>query len=232
MSRRRRRRPLRRRNSLLFFRSTHRRLITTIMAAPVPIRQQSVTYAPSATSDDLSDYDLLSASVLSLDSSASGHDFHSDSSSSSPAAAPQEPPPAQAARDRFATTTLAPTDVRAYVRRSLEAAGLRGHADVWDRRTVRVYVDGAFEYFNAGCVCLNSTAELVSLTDRGRDYSQARAPAPAGKALVPIRAPRRRRLRRHTRSAQRRKRRRKRRAECDRARRARAALSVGGRGAV
>lgn len=114
-------------------------------AAPVstPARQHS-SYAPSTTSDDLSDYDLLSASVLSLDSSASENGGISVNTTIS------EPPPAQGARDRFATTTLAASDVRAYVRRSLESAGLRGHADVWDRRTVRVYVDGSFEYFNAG----------------------------------------------------------------------------------
>jgi cytidyltransferase-like protein len=115
------------------------------MATPAA-RQHSVS-GRSTTSDDLSDYDLLSASVLSLDSSADLS--HYPPSSDSPLTV-QEPPPTQAARDRFATTTLAPADVRAYVRRALESAGLRAHADVWDRRTVRVYVDGAFERFHAG----------------------------------------------------------------------------------
>jgi hypothetical protein len=109
--------------------------------------QPHSSYAPSAASDDLSDYDLVSASVVSLDSSGGGGYL-----SPSDLVAPYEPPASQIARERFATATLAPPDIQAYVRRSLENSGLHAHADVWERRTVRVYVDGAFDNFTAGCV--------------------------------------------------------------------------------
>ncbi|TFK51775.1 Nucleotidylyl transferase [Heliocybe sulcata] len=94
-------------------------------AAPQP-------YAASVTSDDL-DYDIISNGALSLESSIAdlGH------------VEIPEPAPTEVARQKLKTVSLTPEDIQAYVQRA-SAIG-----DV-DRRTMRIYVDGAYDGFHAG----------------------------------------------------------------------------------
>jgi choline-phosphate cytidylyltransferase len=95
--------------------------------------------------DDLdTDYDVVSASGLS------------GSLASLPGPAepePTEPEPSAEARAQFMTASLTAEDVRAYARNALRARGVDDAALArLERpgRTVRVYVDGAFDALDAG----------------------------------------------------------------------------------
>ncbi|CCL99664.1 uncharacterized protein FIBRA_01685 [Fibroporia radiculosa] len=96
------------------------------------------------SSDDLSDYDVISDGHQSLESSIADL-----SHVGTDGADIREPSPSRPARDRFDTVGLSPADIQAYVRRALPPdAGARYAADA-DSRTVRVYVDGVFDPFQA-----------------------------------------------------------------------------------
>ncbi|KAF9071366.1 hypothetical protein BDP27DRAFT_1401517 [Rhodocollybia butyracea] len=89
----------------------------------------------SALSDDLSDYDVISdPGRRSLESSVADLML-------TPAS---EPPPAQEAYDKFATIRLTANDIQTNTRLSLGLGANR------DNRTRRIYVDGAYDGFNAG----------------------------------------------------------------------------------
>jgi choline-phosphate cytidylyltransferase len=107
----------------------------------------SATMDGSVLSDsELSDYDLVS------EVSSSIADLHHI-----PGQTVYEPPPSQGAQDAWETVKLDKEDVRAYVRKALESSSYssrptesNGGGRFDERRTVRVYVDGSFEVFNAG----------------------------------------------------------------------------------
>lgn len=77
-----------------------------------------------------------------------------------------EPPVSAVAKAKYATANLSEEDVQAYVRRALgrdkigggggggsRSATVRGvKGEVWEARTVRVYVDGLFDGFHVGSV--------------------------------------------------------------------------------
>jgi hypothetical protein len=95
---------------------------------------------------ELSDYDLVSEVNSSI------ADLHHI-----PGHAVYEPPPSEGARDAWETVKWDKEDVRAYVRKALEGSSFssrlgesNGDGRFEERRTVRVYVDGSFEVFNAG----------------------------------------------------------------------------------
>lgn len=96
----------------------------------------------SVLSDDLTDYDVISdGGPRSLESSIADLG-HVDG-----AGAPREPEPSQAAKDRFDTVELSAEDIQSYVQKCLpSAASLRRTVD-GEFRTVRVYLDGAFDPF-------------------------------------------------------------------------------------
>jgi cytidyltransferase-like protein len=60
-----------------------------------------------------------------------------------------EPVAAQTALEKFDTVSLTAVDIQAYVRRALDSASGRSVAYPTENRTVRVYVDGTFDMFNA-----------------------------------------------------------------------------------
>lgn len=100
------------------------------------------------STDDLSDYDVISDGHNSLESSIAdlGHVAGS--------AALREPAPLQPARDHYDTAALSADDIQAYVRNASPAAAasaLTRSAD-GEFRTVRVYVDGVWDPFQARCV--------------------------------------------------------------------------------
>ncbi|OSX64269.1 hypothetical protein POSPLADRAFT_1137734 [Postia placenta MAD-698-R-SB12] len=91
--------------------------------------------------DDLSDYDVISDGHRSLESSIADLS-HVDVE----AADIHEPPPPPAARDRFDTVSLSADDIQKYVRKAVPSIpGRRWSGD----GTVRVYVDGIFDPFQA-----------------------------------------------------------------------------------
>jgi hypothetical protein len=91
----------------------------------------------SVLSDD--DFDIVSnPGRKSLESSVTDLDHI-------PKQVVHEPAPAVAALEKFDTAGLTAADIQAYVRDS--AAG-RGGAYPAENKTVRVYVDGAFDMFN------------------------------------------------------------------------------------
>ncbi|KII87425.1 hypothetical protein PLICRDRAFT_163538 [Plicaturopsis crispa FD-325 SS-3] len=62
-----------------------------------------------------------------------------------------EPAPTQTARETFYTVGLSTEDVQTYVRKALEASVSQTNGrHLSEHRTVRVYVDGAFDSFHAG----------------------------------------------------------------------------------
>jgi hypothetical protein len=68
-----------------------------------------------------------------------------------------EPPPSRSAQDAWETVRWDKEDVRAYVKKALESSSFSGRPSETngngkhdERRTMRVYVDGTFEVFNAG----------------------------------------------------------------------------------
>jgi choline-phosphate cytidylyltransferase len=100
--------------------------------------------ANSVTSDDLAEYDVVSSGLRSLESSVD------DLSGGRRSTDVYEPPPAQDATEKFATAALTSEDVRAYVRHHVEKMVGGERSAVWERRTVRVYVDGLYDGFHAG----------------------------------------------------------------------------------
>jgi len=60
-----------------------------------------------------------------------------------------DPAPTQAALDQFDTVRFTAADIQAYVRKSLDSAKGRNMPYPLEQRTVRVYVDGIFDMFNA-----------------------------------------------------------------------------------
>lgn len=103
------------------------------------------TYALSeATSDDLRDYDVISAGQQSLESSIA--DLDQDSLHLTP----HEPPAAPAAKEAFDTAALTAEEIQAYVQKAVNGASKRNRTSDPAERTVRVYVDGVFDVFNAG----------------------------------------------------------------------------------
>ncbi|KAJ2934885.1 hypothetical protein H1R20_g2297, partial [Candolleomyces eurysporus] len=95
---------------------------------------------PAVFSDD-DEYDLISNP---------GHDYSLESSvaglpSRLEAKDIPEPPPAQGARDKLETVNWSADEIQARVRKSLNLA-----PETHSRRTVRIYVDGAFDVFNVG----------------------------------------------------------------------------------
>jgi len=94
----------------------------------------------SVLSDD--DYDLISnPSQRSLESSLADLVQR-------PAPIP-ELPPSEAARCKFETTRWSASEVQAYFRKALDL-GSTIKSDNLENKTVRVYVDGAFDAFNVG----------------------------------------------------------------------------------
>ena len=108
--------------------------------------RRSLDAASVLSSDDLeSDYDVISDGHHSLESSIAdlGH-------VSGGAATLREPAPLPPARDRFDTVALAADDIQAYVQKAVPAAAsafVRGPDG--ELRTVRVYVDGVWDPFQA-----------------------------------------------------------------------------------
>ena len=93
----------------------------------------------SVLSDD--DYDLISnPSQRSLESSLADLAHW-------PAPIP-ELPPSEAARCRFETTRWSASEVQAYFRKTLDLGSVK--RDDLESKTVRVYIDGAFDTFNVG----------------------------------------------------------------------------------
>lgn len=104
--------------------------------------RNSIDISSVLSSDDLADYDIISEGHRSLDSSIADlglmdRDIH-------------EPPPSQAARDKFFTPSLSADDIQAHVQRAVGANGINLMLREDSPRTVKVYVDGKFDTFNAG----------------------------------------------------------------------------------
>lgn len=125
----------------------HRLVPLPYVSLPPPeMPRRNSTYEASVASDDLSDYDVISSGGLrSLESSVDDLALGTRTTDGV-----SEPPPAQAAKEKFATATLSAEDVQTYVKKTLERTVVSGRSEVWERRTVRVYVDGAFDIFHAG----------------------------------------------------------------------------------
>ena len=108
--------------------------------------RRSLDAASVLSSDDLeSDYDVISDGHHSLESSIAdlGH-------VAGGAATIREPPPLQPAQERFDTVALSADDIQAYVQRAVPAAAsaFKRTAD-GELCTVRMYVDGVFDPFQA-----------------------------------------------------------------------------------
>ncbi|KZT65612.1 hypothetical protein DAEQUDRAFT_746933 [Daedalea quercina L-15889] len=95
--------------------------------------------------DDLSDYDVISDGHQSLESSIAdlGH-------VAGGAATIREPAPLQPAQERFDTIALSADDIQSYVQKAVPASSsaFKRTAD-GELRTVRLYVDGVFDPFQA-----------------------------------------------------------------------------------
>lgn len=97
------------------------------------------------SSDDLSDYDVISDGHQSLESSIAdlGH-------VAGGAATFREPAPLQSAQERFDTIALTADDIQAHVQKVVPAtASAFKRAADGELRTVRVYVDGVFDPLQA-----------------------------------------------------------------------------------
>lgn len=95
----------------------------------------------SVLSDD--DFDIVSnPGQKSLDSSIADLDHV-------PKQEVHEPAPTQAALTKFDTVRLTAAEIQAYVRKALDSASGQSVAYPTEHRTVRVYVDGVFDMFNA-----------------------------------------------------------------------------------
>jgi choline-phosphate cytidylyltransferase len=99
--------------------------------------------ASSVLSDD--DYDVVSnPGQRSLESSIADYGHI-------PGQTVHEPAPSQTARDKFETISWTAADVQANVRRALGVSSLVESSESPTRDgTIRVYVDGIFDAFNAG----------------------------------------------------------------------------------
>jgi len=105
----------------------------------------------SSALSDLSDYDVISNSEhRSIESSIADLDHI-------PAQVPSEPAISQAARESFFTASLSAKAIQAYVRKAL-GLGVDTNADEENscmsngaqNKTMRIYIDGSFDVFNAG----------------------------------------------------------------------------------
>jgi len=107
--------------------------------------RRSLDVSSVLSNDDLADYDIISDGPRSLESSIADLS-HVDR----PAADIREPPSSQAAREKFDTVVLSADDIQAYVLRAAPSTveHFERSAD-GDHRTVRVYVDGVFDPFQA-----------------------------------------------------------------------------------
>jgi hypothetical protein len=156
-------------------------------------------------SDDLeSDYDLISNPDQDRDHDHESYTVAELSNSTSyghvPVSQVHEPPPSQAARERFDTVGLSKEDVQTFVGKALDSStpgadrssGAKDWKDV-EGRTVRVYVDGLFDGWNAGYARRLSLFYVDSPT-----IYQTCTPTPPSKALVPFRSPNGRGLLRST----------------------------------
>lgn len=113
----------------------------------------------SVLSDE--DYDVISnpglESSIAWDVTiASGHGGIASPTSPSPGggaghALPREIPPTDAARVALSTVSLAPADIQTYVRNAVEGSTAGASARYPSaERSVRVYIDGAFDVLDAG----------------------------------------------------------------------------------
>lgn len=129
---------------------------------------------PAVFSDD-DEYDLISNP---------GHDQSLESSiaglpSKLQAKDIPEPPPAQAARDKIETVNWSADEIQVFVRKSLNLA-----PETHSRKTVRIYVDGAFDVFNVGSVEFRLSS-VTRESDPG--HLQTRAPTSSSEIGVPFR---------------------------------------------
>ncbi|KAH9924741.1 uncharacterized protein B0H18DRAFT_1172766 [Fomitopsis serialis] len=111
------------------------------------------------SSDDLSDYDVISDGHQSLESSIAdlGH-------VAGGAATFREPPPLQSAQERFDTVALTADDIQAYVQKVVPATvPAFQRASDGEQRTVRVYVDGVFDPLQASEAFLPSVHLMVGV---------------------------------------------------------------------
>ena len=158
--------------------------------------RRSCTMAPSnntsyaiseAASDDLHDYDVISdTGPGSLDSSIADL--------AGPPAPPKEIPPSAAARNAYDTTILSPEDIQTNVQRALRGGSRNGarsksREPVSEReteRTIRLYVDGVFDFVHAGYLSRLESAFLNSYIQcrTALQLRQARLSFPAVQLLV------------------------------------------------
>jgi choline-phosphate cytidylyltransferase len=102
-----------------------------------PVRR-SIDASSVFSNDDFAEYDFVSEGQRSLESSIADLSLGEESN-----AHLQEPPASEAAQKTFSTPSLTAEDIQVYVQR---ATGLESKL----QKTVRVYVDGLFDPFNAG----------------------------------------------------------------------------------
>lgn len=100
--------------------------------------RRSIDASSVFSSDDFAEYDFVSEGQRSLESSIASLGLAGEN-----VAEIHEPMPSQAARATFITPSLTPEDIHTYVQKSLGPDGRI-------YKTVRVYVDGLFDPFNAG----------------------------------------------------------------------------------
>ena len=102
---------------------------------------------PTTAFSDDDDYDVIS--------NPGGYQSLESSLADIGRAVVYEPPPTEGARTKFETARLTAEEIQANVGRALGASSSRsregGRPQLFaDNRTVRVYVDGTFDSFNAG----------------------------------------------------------------------------------
>ncbi|KZT10093.1 uncharacterized protein LAESUDRAFT_722245 [Laetiporus sulphureus 93-53] len=105
--------------------------------------RRSVDVSSMLSTDDLADYDIISEGHRSLESSIADLG-HVESS-----AAIREPSPSRAARERFDTVGLSASEIQAHVQKAVPSAAVAWRTSEGEPRTVRVYVDGIFDPFQA-----------------------------------------------------------------------------------
>ena len=91
-----------------------------------------------AVARDYAEYDFISEGHRSLESSIADLGLGEDGP-----AEISEPPPSQTATAIFGTPSLSAEDIQAYIQRVIGS-------EIKQHKTVRVYVDGLFDLFNAG----------------------------------------------------------------------------------
>ena len=100
--------------------------------------RRSIDAMSAFSNDDFAEYDFVSEGHRSRESSIADLSLGEDRNG-----VITEPPPSQIARAVFGTPSWNAEDIQAYVQRAL-GLELKPH------KTVRVYVDGLFDPFNAG----------------------------------------------------------------------------------